>query len=139
MGPLDVSYRYFNFRPPLLWFGTASSFKFDMAKLNLLWLVHPEVDTLHERMWDGDGVTESIDKHMDRQTRKMLQGPPMAFAHYWADLCRQSVPEMIASWSDGHLATMAHRAAEAEARLRVEMELPENTVAVDFKRRVKVA
>lgn len=139
MSPLDVSYRYFTFRPPLLWFGTASAFKFDLAKLNLLWLVCPEVDTLHDKAWDGDRVTESIDKYMDRRTRFMLQGPPMAFTHYWEDLCLHSAPDMIASWSDGFLATMVHRAGEAEARLRVNLELPVNTVAVDFKRRVKVA
>ena len=41
---LKVEVKYYPYTEPQLWIGDAATFTHDQCKMNLLWLVHPDVD-----------------------------------------------------------------------------------------------
>ncbi|MDD3352631.1 hypothetical protein [Zoogloea sp.] len=72
---IDTDYKFYPFKEPTLW--TLTSYQFDECKLNLLWLVCPEIDRYHDQPWGGNLIARDIDTYMDRRTRKFMQLPPL--------------------------------------------------------------
>jgi hypothetical protein len=134
---LRADYDYFPFALPRLWSDSARNFCFDRPKLNLLWLLYPRVDTLHDKPWAGNHYTRSIDASLDATSRRYLQGPPQHFLEYWLDLTSRYELAIEQHWPAGYVKTMARRVDRVNARLRA--GLPKQAVLVDFKRRVRVA
>lgn len=137
MDILDTAYAYFPFPMPSNWHDGATTFMYDKPKLNLLWLVFPDVDALHELNWSGNVVTESINRHLDKESHAYLQGPPNGFLQYWLALNDRFSPSIASSWPADYLDTMTRRVAQVNARLRA--DLPDKAILVDFKRRERVA
>lgn len=137
MDILKVEYPYFPWPVPTLWSGNATNFMFDMPKLNMLYLVHPELDALRSTPWRGDRYTEAINGHLGRETRRALQGPPRVFLDHWEELRATYILPMEKHWPEHYMDTVRRKVRDVELRLRAEM--PAGVVRVDFQRKVKVA
>lgn len=129
-----MDYTYPPYDPPRYWSQTC--YRNDRAKLNLLWLVHPVIDTLRLEFWQGDEVSTSIDRYMSTLVREMLSLPPREFVIQFLSEDRSDYM-MTQPWPENWPQTMHERAVDATNRLRG--DLPNNVFAVDFERRVRYA
>jgi len=128
MGILEANVRYFPYEmPSVRW--TQQNFCVDKIKMNLLWLVMPEVDDLVTQPWAGNDISRSIDTYLYRDLRRSLSGPPIEFMRDFMMLDSDSL-ELTAPWPSDYLKTMWARAREANARLIGELGV--NVVRVDF-------
>lgn len=126
---LNVSFRYFPFDVPTQW--SIQNFRFDEAKMNLLWLVCPEIDHLHDKKWDGNEVTSSIDAELDRETRELLRTlPPIRFMEIFSN--RHEDYLMTEDWPTRYIDTMWRRARAYERRVSGDTS---NVVKVDFRKK----
>lgn len=128
MSTLEANVRYYPFQLPLhRW--AQQNFWVDQIKMNLLWLVMPEVDDLVSQRWEGNDISRSIDTHLYRDLRRPLSGPPIEFMRDFMMIDSDSL-ELTDPWPSDYLQTMWSRAREANARLIG--ELGSNVVRVDF-------
>ena len=125
---MDVQYYPFEL-PRSRWAET--NYGYDEAKMNLLWLVHPEVDRRHSEYWGGDEVSHSIDEQMSKDIRRILNLPPIEFVRAWNMIDKGGMP-MTESWPNNYRSTMWARAKLANARL-VKTE-DANVFNIDFSR-----
>lgn len=105
--------KYFPGGMPSKW--TCSNFCHDEPKLNLLWLVCPEIDSLIDNEWGGNKVSSSIDKHMSKDVRAKLNLPPVEFMQWFAG--KSNWFSITHDWPDHYLTTMWSRARLANKRL----------------------
>lgn len=127
--PLKAEVTYYPYALPMhLWGQT--NYWFDEMKMNLLWLVHPEVDTHCTSVWKGDDISLSIDKHLSQDLRALLSGPPIEFMRDFVAMDDGDL-RLTQTWPHNYQATMWVRAKEANARLCADM--PGNVVMMDFK------
>ena len=68
---------YYPYPEPQQWVGGAAIFSYDQCKMNMLWLVHPDVDALHDKVWGGDMISQHVDDGMYKDLRTILKGPPI--------------------------------------------------------------
>lgn len=130
MSILKVQYKYFPYPLPTDW--SVPNFRFDEAKMNLLWLVCPEVDKVHDKKWDGNVVTESINLELDGETRELLKTLlPTQFMKVFSRECADYA--MTEFWPTHYLETMWTRARTAERRLTGDNS---NVVHVNFRKKV---
>lgn len=104
----------------------------DTEKLNLAWLLFPQIDT------DGveclpDAFVEALRIFMDKETRAALTLLPNEFLAYW-DKTDDGLLEITEFFPDNYRAIMAVRAAEAQRRL-LGIEERGNVVRVNFRRK----
>jgi hypothetical protein len=138
---LKVEVKYYPYTEPQHWFGDATTFTYDQCKMNLLWLVHPDVDNLHDKVWAGDMISEHIDEGMYKDLRNILRGPPIemmrdfemfhGYAYSWGDL----IDKLCKGFPTAFRHRMWDRAKEANARLCE--GLGPNVYKVDFKSKKK--
>lgn len=126
---LKAEVKYFPYEMPKLW--KCRNLCYDEIKMNLVWLVCPEIDTLIHTAWPGNVVTESVDAHMSHDLRAILNGPPLAFMRDFSGMPGPLV--MTEDWPNDYVTTMWERAREANARLCIGLE--PNVLKVDFKNR----
>lgn len=103
---------------------------FDQPRTNLFWLVEPRIDTEGLDAARDNPKALSIHEHMDRITRKHLQGMPLPFLEYWRGVGENAA--LAEHWGD-YMGTMTRRAHEAQARL-LAVESAGNVVKANFKR-----
>lgn len=127
---------YYPYTEPQHWTGDAATFGYDQCKMNMLWLVHPEIDYLHDKVWAGDTISEHIDKYMYKDLRTALKGPPIEMMReFEMFLGMRTHAELLHNicrgfyW--GFKDWMWSRAKEANARLCE--GLGPNVYKVDFK------
>ena len=137
---LKVEVKYYPYTEPQLWIGDAATFTYDQCKMNLLWLVHPDVDNLHDKVWAGDMISGHIDNGMYRDLRSILKGPPIEMMREFemflgmrthADL----IDKLCKGFPTAFRYRMWGRAKEANARLCE--GLGPNVYKVDFKSKKK--
>lgn len=115
-------------------FWTLRVFSVDEPKLNLLWLLCPEVDDVWLSPWPGNVVGAAIDTLFYPALRDALSMPPLAFVDWW--LQSQAHDGQLGQMlPQDYYDTMLRRAVEANTRLTE--GLPVNAVKVDFKTRRK--
>lgn len=131
---------YYPYIEPQHWTGDAATFTYDQCKMNLLWLVHPDVDALHDKVWAGDMISQHIDEGMYKDLRNILRGPPIEMMRDFemflgmrthADL----IDKLCKGFPTAFRYRMWDRAKEANARLCE--GLGPNVYKVDFKSRKK--
>jgi len=127
---LKADYWWPPYPAPRLW--AMESFRWDEPRMNLLWLIHPEVDQVHDQFWSGDTVATMLDKEFSHEARLLCQGPPVQAAVGLWEVLPDEVLNVIGTWS-----LIKARAAEAQARLG--RSYGSNVAVVDFKRKVMVA
>lgn len=125
---------------PGLWVGDAATFTYDQCKMNLLWLVHPEVDNLHDKVWAGDMISEHIDDGMYKDLRNILRGPPIEMMRDFEMFMGMRthgalIDKLCKGFPTAFRYRMWDRAKEANARLC--SGLGPNVYKVDFKSRKK--
>jgi hypothetical protein len=119
---------------PELW--AQAHYRHDDQKQNLLWLVHPVVDSLRHKPWEGDIISTDIDTQMSTDIRDMLKQPPRRFVELFLAEDRWHY-SILQNWPENWPQIMQERATEATNRLRG--DLPANVFAVDFQQRVRYA
>lgn len=133
---LKAEVTYYPYTEPQHWTGDATTFGYDQCKMNLLWLVHPDVDALHDKAWGGDMISEHIDNGMYKDLRNILKGPPIEMMREFemflgmrthADL----IDKLCKGFPTAFRYHMWDRAKEANARLCA--GLGPNVYKVDFK------
>lgn len=127
---------YYPYTEPQHWTGDATTFGYDQCKMNLLWLVHPDVDALHDKAWGGDMISEHIDKYMYKDLRTALKGPPIEMMReFEMFMGMRTHAELLHNLARGFYwgfkDWMWFRAKEANARLCA--GLGPNVYKVDFK------
>lgn len=127
---------YYPYPEPQLWVGGADVFAYDQCKMNMLWLVHPEIDYLHDKVWGGDMISEHIDKYMYKDLRTALKGPPIEMMReFEMFMGMRTHAELLDKLCKGFYYRfkdwMWFRAKEANARLCE--GLGPNVYKVDFK------
>lgn len=127
---------YYPYTEPQHWTGDATTFGYDQCKMNLLWLVHPDVDALHDKVWGGDMISEHIDKYMYKDLRTALKGPPIEmmreFEMFLGMRTHAELLDLLCKgFYYGFKDWMWFRAKEANARLCA--GLGPNVYKVDFK------
>ena len=133
---LKVEVKYYPYMEPQHWFGDATTFNYDQCKMNLLWLVHPDVDALHDKAWGGDTISAHIDNGMYSDLRSILKGPPIEMMRdFEMFLKMRTHADLIDKLCKGFPTAFRHRmwdrAKEANARLCE--GLGPNVYKVDFK------
>jgi hypothetical protein len=114
-----------------LW--SQANYWYDECKMNLLWLVKPEVDDLVLAQWVGDEVSRSIDVLLSKDIRALLTGPPVEFMRDFVRI--DDGIRLTAQWPSGYQKVMWARAKEANTRLCA--GLGPNVYKFDFKTRRK--
>lgn len=137
---LKVEVKYYPYSEPQLWTGGAATFTYDQCKMNLLWLVHPEVDNLHDKVWAGDMISEHIDDGMYRDLRSILRGPPIEMMRDFEMFMGMRthgalIDKLCKGFPTAFRYRMWDRAKEANARLC--KGLGPNVYKVDFKSKKK--
>lgn len=131
---------YYPYTEPQHWTGDAATFGCDQCKMNLLWLVHPDVDSLHDKAWGGDMISEHIDNGMYKDLRTALKGPPIEMMReFEMFLGMRTHAELLDKLCKGFPTAFRYRmwdrAKEANARLCA--GLGHNVYKVDFKSKKK--
>lgn len=126
---LKARTKYFT-QMPTKW--EQSNFCHDEPKMNLLWLVMPEVDGLINTAWHGNVISTSIDEHLSKDLRADLNGPPLSFVR---DFLKRPALRIADDWPRDYASTMMQRAREANARLCA--GFAPNVALVDFKTKRK--
>lgn len=126
MSILTARIKYFHSPMPSKW--GCENFHYDEIKMNLLWLAMPQVDVLVSQPWPGNEITASIDAHLSKDLRALLNGPPLEFMWGFSTMGPLRLTE---DWPQGFMTTMWGRAREANARLCA--DLAPNVFLVDFK------
>jgi hypothetical protein len=126
--PLIAEVKYFPYPMPKRW--SCENFCYDEVKMNMLWLVMPEVDSLVDQAWGGNHITTSIDAHLSKDLRELLCGPPVEFVR---DFVAKGPLLIAEEWPFDYVQTMWRRAKQANARLCA--DLAPNVFKVDFKTR----
>lgn len=124
----DVKYYPFDL-PRTKW--SQTNYWVDEIKMNMLWLVMPEVDGLVHTKWAGNEVSASIDANMEPTLRRRLSGPPIEFMHSWSAMDHGNM-DITQDFPSNYLTTMWDRAREANSRLL--SELGSNVVLVNFRK-----
>lgn len=123
---IDTDCKYYPFPEPKHW--SISVYEFDQIKLNLLWLVCPEVDKVHDKSWECNFIANDINELCDKSTREFMQLPPMEavelFIKHDHDLL------MTQGWPVGYHSVMRKRAKEAA--FRIQHGGGHNVVFIDF-------
>lgn len=103
------------------WRGTQAAILFDQAKLNLLWLVYPEIDNYPDTPWPGHPGANDIFREMCTDIRTILGRPPVEFMQ---DFVAMEPDELLITQEFPHnyLQTMWKRAKEANTRLLGELK-----------------
>lgn len=133
---LKAEFQYYPYSLPVhKWAQT--NYWCDQPAMNLLWLVHPLVDSVADKRWQGDAISAGIATHLALDTRALLQTlRPLDFMKAFE---RQDHGDwlMTESWPQNYMATMFRRAREAEARLggTFASVTQANVIRVDFRRR----
>lgn len=122
---LKARTKYFT-QMPTKW--KQSNFCYDEPKMNLLWLVMPEVDGLIHTAWHGNVISTSIDEHLSKDLRAELNGPPLSFVRGFLNRPALLIAD---DWPHDYASTMMKRAREANSRLCA--DLAPNVALVDFK------
>lgn len=125
---LKAGVKYFPYSMPKLW--ACENFRFDEIKMNMLWLVMPEVDDLVDKPWVGNHISQSIDEYLSKDLRALLDGPPVEFMR---DFVTMGPLLMTETWPYDFTQTMWRRAKQANARLCA--DLSPNVFMIDFKTR----
>ena len=129
MSLLKAEVKYYPYPLPVgLW--RQKHFWVDELKMNLLWLVMPEIDDLVKVEWPGNPVSESIDKLLDKKLRSLLSGPPVEFMRDFVALDTGDLA-IAEFWPENYQRTMWARAKEANARLVHGLGL--NVLKIDFR------
>lgn len=110
---LIAEVKYFPYEMPTHW--ACENFCYDEPKLNLLWLVCPEVDAVRASAWGGNAVSSSIDSMMSGDLRAKLSLPPVEFMQWFARASNQF--KLVEDWPHNYLQTMWSRAKLANQRL----------------------
>lgn len=110
---LVAEIKYFPREMPTLW--ACSKFCYDEPKLNLLWLVNPDVDKVWDTPWGGDSISSSIDEHMSKDIRSKLSLPPIEFMQWFTGSCYGTT--IVQSFPYNYTQTMWSRAKLANQRL----------------------
>lgn len=127
---LQAQYKYYPFPEPTNW--ACGHYRFDQIKLNLLWLICPEIDELHDTKWGGNAYTESIDSGVTATMRAMLNEPPLDFMRGFMRL-DGGKPRITKSWREDWAETMWSRARVAHERLFTPVVGREgNVITVNF-------
>ena len=137
---LKVEVKYYPYTEPQHWFGDAATFNYDQCKMNLLWLVHPDVDALHDKAWGGDMISAHIDNGMYADLRTILKGPPIEMMRDFEMFLKMRthadlVDKLCKGFPTAFRYRMWDRAKEANARLC--NGLGPNVYKVDFKSKKK--
>lgn len=133
MSPIKAEVKYYPFKlPMMLW--DQQHYWVDEIKMNMLWLVKPEIDTLVHCKWEGDEVSRSIDTHLDKKLRRLLSGPPVEFMRDFM-MMEPDTLMLTQCWPTGYIKTMWARAREANDRLIENLGV--NVTLVDFKNKRK--
>ena len=133
---LKVEVKYYPYTEPQHWLDDAATFNYDQCKMNLLWLVHPDVDALHDKVWGGDTISEHIDNGMYSDLRSILKGPPIEMMRdFEMFLKMRTHAELINKLCKGLPTAFRHRmwARAKEANARLCEGLGPNVYKVDFK------
>lgn len=133
---LKVEVKYYPYTEPQHWFGDATTFNYDQCKMNLLWLVHPDVDALHDKAWGGDMISQHVDDGMYSDLRTILKGPPIEMMRdFEMFLKMRTHADLVDKLCKGFPTAFRHRmwdrAKEANARLCAGMG--PNVYKVDFR------
>ena len=137
---LKVEVKYYPYTEPQLWVGGADVFAYDQCKMNMLWLVHPDVDDLHDKVWAGDMISQHVDDGMYSDLRAILKGPPIEMMRdFEMFLKMRTHADLVHKLCKGFPTAFRHRmwdrAKEANARLCE--GLGPNVYKVDFKSKKK--
>ena len=114
------------------WKGTPAVILHDQAKLNLLWLVYPEIDNYTTTPWPGRPGAESIFREMTTDVRAILEKPPVEFMQDFVAMGPHDMA-LTERFPTNYLQTMWRRAKEANARLV--KELGDNVYHFNFRAR----
>ena len=133
---LKVEVKYYPYTEPQHWFGDATTFNYDQCKMNLLWLVHPNVDALHDKAWGGDMISQHVDDGMYADLRTILKGPPIEMMRDFEMFLKMRthadlIDRLCKGFPTAFRLRMWDRAKEANARLCE--GLGPNVYKVDFK------
>jgi len=104
--------------------------------MNLLWLVHPNVDALHDKAWGGDTISQHVDDGMYADLRTILKGPPIEMMRdFEMFLKMRTHADLINKLCKGLPTAFRHRmwARAKEANARLCAGLGPNVYKVDFK------
>lgn len=126
---LKAETRYYPFDLPAgRW--AESNYWFDERKMNLLWLLHPEVDQRHSEYWAGDSISWTVDNCMTPLLRGAMALPPVEAVRMfeWGKMEAMLLPIHV------NLPTMWRRAKEANARLMREQGQAPNVYYIDFSK-----
>ena len=133
---LKVEVKYYPYTEPQLWVRGADVFAYDQCKMNMLWLVHPEVDSLHDKVWAGDMISQHVDDGMYTDLRTILKGPPIEMMRDFEMFLKMRthadlINKLCKGLPTAFRSRMWARAKEANARLCE--GLGPNVYRVDFK------
>ena len=127
---------YYPYPEPQQWGGGAAIFSYDQCKMNMLWLVHPDVDALHDKVWGGDMISQHVDDGMYKDLRTILKGPPIEMMRdFEMFLGMRTHADLVDRLCKGFPTAFRHhmwdRAKEANTRLCA--GLGPNVYKVDFR------
>ncbi len=109
-------------------------FCFDQAKVNLLYLLEPRIDTEGIGAAKKNPIAEAIHEHMDIVTDEWLRKMPLQFLEYWTREDVDGDSALTQHCPPDYLRTMAKRAHEAQRRL-LGLEQSGNVIKVNFRRK----
>lgn len=134
---LKANYHYFTGRLPT-WPG--SDYRFDERAMNLLWLVHPEIEThIKDPNWEGDMISHAVQDLAlwPMGLREALTLMPVDFMRAF-----RPTDDLVRDWPEDYMERMWERAHKAQGRIIDKLiggKAGPNVAVVDFRSKRRVA